>query len=160
MDRGKWEKLAREVFSGMQDWRAQNPRATFAEIEDAVDEKLADLRVKMMEDVALESQAKDLAAKQEEEQILCTICGGVLRDKGKHVRKLTTQNEKQIHLERSYGYCPTCLVGFFPPGRGIGIATEGNVHTEDAGRDGEAGDVDAISASESRIGIFQQSRGE
>jgi hypothetical protein len=151
MNREKWEKLAREVFSGMADWRAQNPRATFAEIEDAVDEKLADLRVRMMEDVALESQAKDLAAKQEGGQICCTICAGVLRDKGKYARNLTTQNGKQIHLERSYGYCPTCLVGFFPPGRGIGIAAEGNVHAKNARRDGEASDVDAISASESRI---------
>ncbi|MFI5334977.1 MAG: hypothetical protein ACHQT8_07470 [Chlamydiales bacterium] len=160
MDREKWERLAREVFSGMQDWRVQNPRATFAEIEDTVDEKLADLRVKMMEDVALESKAKDLRALQEGEQIGCTICGGALKDRGKHVRELTTQHEKQIHLERSYGYCPTCLVGFFPPGRGIGIATEGKVYPENAGGDGEAGNVDAISASESRTGVFHQSRGE
>ncbi len=160
MDREKWERLAREVFSGMQDWRVQNPRATFAEIEDTVDEMLADMRVKMMEDVALESKAKDLRALQEGEQIGCTICGGVLKDRGKHVRELTTQHEKQIHLERSYGYCPTCLVGFFPPGRGIGIATEGKVYPENAGGDGEAGNVDAISASESRTGVFHQSRGE
>jgi hypothetical protein len=155
MDREKWEKLAREVFSGMADWRAQNPRATFAEIEDEVDEKLADLRVKMMEDVALESKAKDLG-----EKIGCTICGKPLREKGKYERKLTTQNGKQICLERSYGYCSTCLVGFFPPGRGIGIASERKLYAEDARRDGEAGDVDAISASGSGIGVFHQSGGE
>jgi len=114
MDRERWDKLAREVFSGMQDWRVQHPRAAFAEIEDTVDEMLADMRVKMMEDIALESKAKDVAAKQEGEKIYCTICGGVLQDRGKHTRELTTQHEKQIHLERSYGYCPTCLVGFFP----------------------------------------------
>jgi hypothetical protein len=154
MDREKWDKLAREVFSGMQDWRAQNPRATFAEIEDTVDEILADMRVKMMEDIALESKAKDLRALQEGEQIHCTICGGALQDKGKHIRELTTQHEKQIHLERSYGYCPTCLVGFFPPGRGIGITPEGKVYSKDARGDGKAGNVDAISTSKSRIGFF------
>jgi hypothetical protein len=106
----------------MQDWRAQNPRATFAEIEDAVDEKLADLRVKMMEDVALESRARDIASNQG--GILCPICGGALKDRGKHVRKLTTQNEKQIHLERSYGYCPTCRVGFFPLDEELEVAPQ------------------------------------
>jgi uncharacterized protein YbbK (DUF523 family) len=85
-----------------------------------------------------------MASAQEGDQIHCTVCGGILKDRGKHVRKLTTQNEKQIKLERSYGYCPTCLVGFFPPRRGISLATEGNIHAEDARRDGTAGDVDAI----------------
>jgi len=107
-----------------------------------------------MEDVALESKEKDLAAKQEEEKIQCIICGVALQDRGKHRRKLTTQNDKQIHLERSYGYCSTCLVGFSPPGRGIGIATEGNLYAEDAGRNGEAGDVDAISASKAGDRVF------
>jgi hypothetical protein len=116
IDQEKWEKLAREVFSGVKDWRAQNPKATFSEIEEEVDEMLADLRVKMMEDVALASRAKDLADVQEGEPIACTICGNGLREKGMQRRMLTTQNGKQVHLERSYGYCPTCMVGFFPPG--------------------------------------------
>jgi hypothetical protein len=115
MDQDKWEKLAREIFSGMKDWRAQNPKATFVAIEDKVDEMLADLRVKMMEDTALESQARDLLSGYDEKRVHCTICGRMLQDKGKQTRKLTAHRDKQVCLERSYGYCPTCQVGFFPP---------------------------------------------
>jgi hypothetical protein len=109
------EAGSRNIRVGVKDWRAQNPKATFSEIEEYVDETLADLRVKMMEDVALASRVKDIAALQEGEHIPCTICGDGIKDKGSHIRNLITLNGKQVHLERSYGYCSTCMVGFFPP---------------------------------------------
>jgi hypothetical protein len=40
----------------------------------------------------------------------------VLHARGKQVRKLVTTGKQTVRLERSYGYCPTCQVGFFPPG--------------------------------------------
>jgi hypothetical protein len=40
---GKWEQLAQEVLSGMKDWRVQHPKATFAEIEEAVEEQVASM---------------------------------------------------------------------------------------------------------------------
>ncbi len=33
----EWEKLAREVVSGMKEWRIQHPRATWKELEEALD---------------------------------------------------------------------------------------------------------------------------
>jgi hypothetical protein len=39
-----WRELSDEVISGMKEWRLQHPRATFREIEAAVDERLARLR--------------------------------------------------------------------------------------------------------------------
>jgi hypothetical protein len=44
-----WRELSDEVISGMKEWRLQHPRATFREIEAAVDERLARLRAKMLE---------------------------------------------------------------------------------------------------------------
>ena len=103
----KWEQLAAEVLSGMKEWQSQHPTATFAEIEEAVEEQLAKLRAKLVEDV--------IRWRGAEQQMRCNVCGGELQERGKHVRHITTQGEKQIALERSYGYCPTCQVGFFPP---------------------------------------------
>jgi RNase P subunit RPR2 len=111
-----WEKLAREVLSGMKDWKAQHPRATFAEIEEEIDEKVYEMRAKMLEDAVHWSEAVDVAAKQDGKRVNCNQCGGILQDRGKQRRKLRTQGNKQIELQRSYGYCPTCRVGFFPPG--------------------------------------------
>ena len=40
----RWHSLAREVFSGMREWRVQHPRATLQEIEEELDKRLAQMR--------------------------------------------------------------------------------------------------------------------
>jgi hypothetical protein len=121
-----WEKLAREVLSGMKEWRVQHPKATFAEIEEEIDERVNDMRAKMLEDAIHWSEGVDLAAEQNGKRIACKQCGRLLQDRGKQSRTLTTQGNKQIELQRSYGYCPTCREGFFPPGRGTGDLAQGS----------------------------------
>ena len=37
----RWNKLAQEVLSGMRDWRVQHATATFAEIEEELDQRMA-----------------------------------------------------------------------------------------------------------------------
>jgi arylamine N-acetyltransferase len=108
----QWEKLAQEVLSGMKDWRVQHPRATFAEIEEAVEEQIARMRAGMLEEVV---QWREAQAAEQKQDRRCPSCGSELQERGKHVRQVTTQGNQQIKLERSYGYCPTCRVGFFPP---------------------------------------------
>lgn len=110
---GSWEKLAQEVLSGMKDWRVQHPRATFAEIEEAVEEQIARLRAKMLEEAV---QWRAAQAGELKQDMRCPGCGRELQDRGKQVRHVITQGHQQVQLERSYGYCPTCRVGFFPPG--------------------------------------------
>jgi hypothetical protein len=108
-----WEKLAQEVLSGMKEWTIQHPRATFAEIEEAIEEQVARMRARMLEDVV---QWREVEAREPEQEMRCNACGGVLQERGRQVRHLTTQGNQQIELERSYGYCATCRVGFFPSG--------------------------------------------
>jgi len=112
----QWNQLAEEVMSGMREWRVQQPRATLAEIEAALDERMAQMRARLLTDLALASAAADLAASPPEERPRCGVCGGILHERGRHKRKLTTQGNQTVQLERSYGYCPSCEVGFFPPG--------------------------------------------
>ena len=55
----RWNALAADVMIGMKDWRVAHPRATLREIETALDERLARMRARMLEDLALASPAAD-----------------------------------------------------------------------------------------------------
>ena len=46
---GDWQQLVEEVVTGMWDWRTAHPRATFREIESALDERLERMRARMLE---------------------------------------------------------------------------------------------------------------
>lgn len=112
----KWAELAEEVMSGMKEWRLQHRKATLREIEQALDERLAKMRVRMLQDAALASAAADIKQAQEEERPECPECGARLEGRGTEVRQLTTQHHQTLELARSYGVCPQCGAGFFPPG--------------------------------------------
>jgi len=44
---GTWQELALDVLTGMREWRQQHPKATFREIEAALDERMSRLRAQM-----------------------------------------------------------------------------------------------------------------
>ncbi len=112
----RWHDLAEEVTSGMKEWRLQHPRATLREIEQALDERLAKMRARMLQDAALASTAADIQSASEEERPVCPECGTPLAGRGTARRELTTQHNQTVALTRSYGVCPQCGAGFFPPG--------------------------------------------
>ena len=112
----KWHELAEEVMSGMKEWRLQHPKATFRQIEQALDERLARMRARMLEDAALASEAADIEAAAEDERPVCPECGVRLDARGKQKREMTTLHNQTVGLERSYAVCPACGAGFFPPG--------------------------------------------
>jgi hypothetical protein len=109
----KWSQLADEVFTGMKEWRLQHPRATWREIEAALDERLAVVRARMLQDVALASAATDLVASGE--RPVCPGCGRSMQVDGQRRRHLTTSYDQEITLSRSYAQCPVCQTGVFPP---------------------------------------------
>lgn len=112
----RWRALSEEVFTGMVEWRVQHPQATFSEIEAALDERLATVRARMLQDVALASAAADLSAQPAEERPRCAECGHPLEAHGQEERTLRTTDERPVTLRRSYARCPACGVGLFPPG--------------------------------------------
>lgn len=111
-----WHALAEDVISGMAEWRMQHPRATFCEIEQAVDARLAKMRARMLQDAALASAAADITGAAAEVRPVCPECGAPLESRGTAVRELTTQHNQTVQLTRSYGVCPQCGAGLFPPG--------------------------------------------
>jgi hypothetical protein len=112
----EWDALAEEVLSGMKEWRLQHPKAPLRQIEGALDERLGKMRARMLQDAALASAAADLKEAQAAEQPQCDACGAVLVERAVAERQLLTQHNQVLKLARSYGVCPSCGAGLFPPG--------------------------------------------
>lgn len=113
-----WQELASEVAAELKQWRKQHPKATFQEIEGIVDEELAPVRARMLEDMASASAAKDSSEMEEEEWPQCPKCGHKLEARGQDTRRLITNYNQTVSLRRAYAQCPACGAGLFPPGRG------------------------------------------
>jgi uncharacterized protein with PIN domain len=111
----RWQQEVDAVLSGMKEWRLQHPRASLREIETALDERLARVRARMLEDLALASAAARVREAPEGERPRCPTCGGPLEARGTEKRTLTTTYNQPIVLERSYASCPACQAGLFPP---------------------------------------------
>ena len=89
---------------------------TEEEIEAELDQRLARLRARLLQDSALQSPARDWQETPAEQQPVCPECGQVLEAKGSQRRELQTHGQQAVVLERQYGVCPKCGLGFFPPG--------------------------------------------
>lgn len=108
-----WEEQGEEVFAAVAQWRAAHPKATLAEIEQAVDEQMNRLRARMIEQSA---QASTAAGSEASQGLVCEQCGQPLQARGRAKRRWQTQGGQQVEVERSYVTCPQCGGGFFPPG--------------------------------------------
>lgn len=104
------------MLTGMREWRQQHPTATLWEIEEAMDERLNKLRAGMLEELVKMSPQTDWSATPKQERPVCERCGKALVSRGKQRRQLQTSGGQQVEIERSYGTCPECGQGLFPPG--------------------------------------------
>jgi uncharacterized C2H2 Zn-finger protein len=110
---GAWQRLADEAWAGLAEWRHQHPKATLRAIEQAVDERLAVLRARMVQDAALASAAAD--PPDGEERPRCPACGAVMHLDGARTRRLRTSHDQELTLARRYARCPACGTGVSPP---------------------------------------------
>jgi hypothetical protein len=115
-----WQQLSSELTREMGAWRQAHPKATLREIETELDTRLSRLRVRLLEDLALTSTTAvwaDTTAPP-----LCPDCQTSLEDTGVKSRTLQTHGGQELTLTRSYGVCPACGAGLFPPRPGAGPA--------------------------------------
>jgi YgiT-type zinc finger domain-containing protein len=112
----QWAELWMEVTSGMAEWRQQHPRATFREIEAALDERMNRARAKFLADAATASRAADWGEAKEEERPVCPECGTRVQSRGEKRRQLQTAGGETVELKRHHAVCPKCGKAFFPPG--------------------------------------------
>jgi hypothetical protein len=111
-----WRSLHADLMAEMTAWRREHPRATFQEIEQAIDSRLAQARAHLLAQVAQASTAADWRTVPPDQQPTCPQCGTRLRPNGTYTRHLQTHGGQALSLERTYGRCPGCGAGFFPPG--------------------------------------------
>ena len=111
----KWRALSEEILTDMKGWRKAHPKATFREIEKAVHERITRLEAQMVQDSAQASESREWSGKKEQDRPACPVCNTPLQARGKQSRQLQGAGGQTVELQRSYGTCPTCGVGFFPP---------------------------------------------
>lgn len=103
-----------DILAEMDAWRTAHPTATLAQIEAALDERLSALRRQMLTDTVAKSPLADWSARASDQRPLCPTCSVALQPRGKRRRKLRSAGG-DITLERTYGVCPKCGEGVFPP---------------------------------------------
>ena len=108
------EALSDDILSGMHEWRLQHADASLTEIEQALDERWYRLRARMLHDLALGREAANWRSKVVDRPT-CPDCGRTLIRRGRQPRQLKTHGDHEVTLTRSYGYCPACKKGHFPP---------------------------------------------
>lgn len=111
LPRDRWLTEAANRFAALEHWRQAHPRATWAEIEAAVDAQLGPLRAQVLGETALASAATELA----QERPRCAECGARLVRAGRQGRTLRSEGDVPIELARTYARCPQCGTGLFPP---------------------------------------------
>ena len=115
MDQG-WQKLSEEILTDIKEWRRVHPKATFREIEQEVHERMSRLEAQVLQDTAQASSRREWSGASEQERPVCPICSTPLQARGKRSRSLQGAGGQEVTLSRSYGTCPVCGVGLFPPG--------------------------------------------
>ena len=104
----RWQAMLEEIFGGLTEWRTAHPKATFAEIEQVVEDRLSGARARFVEDLAVQGS-------DERERRSCPECGQPLVSRGQAEREVTVAGNRQVRLRRGYATCPACGAGLFPP---------------------------------------------
>jgi ribosomal protein S27AE len=112
LPRERWLNEAAERFAALDAWRQAHPKATWTEIEAAIDAQLGPLRTQVLGDTAMASDATALRG----ERPVCPTCGERLAPAGPRRRQLRGEHDLPLTLERTYARCPACGTGLFPPG--------------------------------------------
>jgi hypothetical protein len=116
MDDAAWLSKSAKILSDVKEWRKAHPKATFVEIEDEVHRRMMQLEARLVRDAAQESSSREWGKETGEEAPRCPTCQLPLQARGKRARTLQGNGGENVTLSRTYGTCPKCGEGFFPPG--------------------------------------------
>jgi RNase P subunit RPR2 len=116
MDEHALRQMSVEILTEIKEWRRAHPRATYVQIEDEVHKRLMQLEARLIESAVEESPSREWGRGSEQEAALCPTCATPLQVRGKHKRTLQGNGGENVTLSRTYGTCPTCGEGLFPPG--------------------------------------------
>ncbi len=110
---------------GMTQWRKEHPKATWAEIEAAVDEHMNQVRAQVLQDLVQMGESEDWRQLPPQERPQCASCGEPLSARGEQTRWIQTTGGQAVQVTRTYGTCPACGEGFFPLDEQLGLLAGG-----------------------------------
>jgi hypothetical protein len=76
-----------EVIEGMKSWRQSHPKATLREMEAELNQRLAQMRARLLEEIAASSKAVEW---EKGARPKCPTCGKEMHKRGKAKRRLKT----------------------------------------------------------------------
>jgi hypothetical protein len=109
------KELSDEIIQEMNIWNKSSPDASFLEIELKARELVSKLEARLIQDSAVTREIDNWSKKGEKERPTCPHCHEPLISRGKRLRNLQGTRGRKIEIERTYGTCPRCGAGFFPP---------------------------------------------
>jgi ribosomal protein S27AE len=112
----RWQAGYQRAMEQVQTWRRAHPRATFAEIEAALDAQLRALRAEMLTDLVASDAAGQVAGRPTQERPGCPECGAAVVSLGQRTRQVLVDGDHPVAVSRAYTRCPRCGAGHFPPG--------------------------------------------
>jgi ribosomal protein S27AE len=105
----QWQEVVEETLRELRGWRTDHRRATFAEIEGAVEQRLGDLRAELIGGLV-----RSAGDEVEEEPRVCEQCGQQMESRGVRERVVTVRGDRPVRFQRRYRVCPACGAGFSP----------------------------------------------
>jgi hypothetical protein len=115
-EKDRLKELSNEIIQEMGDWNKSNPDATFLEIELKARELVSKLEARLIQGSAETREIDNWSNREEKERPTCPHCHVPLISRGKRLRNLQGTRGRRIEIKRTYGTCPKCGAGFFPPG--------------------------------------------
>jgi hypothetical protein len=109
-------KLSEEILTDITEWRKAHPRAKYVEIEEEVHKRMMKLEARIIEKAAETSPSREWGRRSENPAPQCPKCGRALHARGSHSRSMQGNGGVNVTIERTYGTCPKCGEGLFPPG--------------------------------------------
>jgi len=100
---------------GMTQWRKEHPKATWQEIEAAVDERINQLRAQMIQDVIQMGETQDWSQHPEEERPRCATCGEPLLARGTQTRLPPDHRRRSGQAEAHLWHLPELWGRLFSP---------------------------------------------
>jgi RNase P subunit RPR2 len=116
MDEQALRQMSTEILTDIKEWRMAHSRATYVQIEDEVHKRMMQLEARLIERAVEESPSREWGRGSEHEAVLCSKCTTPLQARGKQKRTLQGNGGENVTLSRTYGTCPKCGEGLFPPG--------------------------------------------
>ncbi|GHO56258.1 hypothetical protein [Ktedonobacter robiniae] len=115
MDEHAWHAKSIEILTEIKAWRQAHPAATFVGIEEEVHTRLMELEAYILQDAASTSKNREWDNSTVTPAPLCPTCAVPLQARSKRERTLHGNGGQSVTLPRTYGICPRCGAGLFPP---------------------------------------------